>query len=148
MSDPSLRIVLERDELHLAQDLARRDGVRVEVEPQPHVVEPMTAILVAGGALLVAKFVVDLIDRLRGGLVIDLRSGTRREIRRDRGVPYGWVTIITADGTVKVETHDAPRDAAERLLNQILSGALTTPTQIANAASEALGPERVEADQS
>ena len=52
--------------------------------------------------------------------------------------------MITVDGSVKLEIHDAPRDAAERLLEKIIDGTFGTAKQIASAASDALGAEKVE----
>lgn len=140
-----IRIVLEEDELGYAQAAARKWKVDLEIVAEPQVIEPVTAILVAGGALLVGKFVVDLIDRLRGGVLIDLRPDAKDFIKRRRGVPYGWALIRSADGKeVKIETHDAPKDAAERLLGQIIEGVLKSATEIAKVAREALGDDKVQ----
>ena len=144
-NDGSISILLTDEDLGAAQELARTTGVDLQILPKPQIIDPFTAVLIAGGVLLVGKFVVDLIDRLRGGVVIELRPNAPPLVRRDRAIPYGWAMVVAADGkSVKIETHDAPKDAAERLLGEIISGALKTSQDIAKAAKEALGAGKVQ----
>jgi hypothetical protein len=103
-------------------------------EPQ---FEPVTAILISGGVLALGKFALDWWDRLRGGLVIDLRPGAEDNLYRDRDVPVGFVVTFLADGKVTIDTKDLPKDAAERLLGQIISGAFGTVKAAAGAATDA-----------
>ena len=140
----SVRIEILPEELGDAQQLAATSRVDVTVVSEPQIVEPITALLVAGGVLTVAKFVVDLIDRLLGGVVIDLRADARSLVARDRAVPYGWAIVVATDGRVKLETHDAPKDAAERLISQIISGVLNSAKDIAKAGKQELGEGKVE----
>jgi len=141
----SIRILLNDEDLGAAQEVARTTGIDLQILPKPQVVEPFTAILVAGGVVLTVKFVADLIDRFRGGVVVDMRPDAEYFARRDRSLPYGWAVIIAADGkTVKIETRDAPVDAAERLLKAIVDGTLKTSQEIAKAAKDALGAGKVQ----
>jgi hypothetical protein len=141
--EKSFHIVIERDELDDVQTVARSTGVDLQIQPKPQVIDPFTAVLVGGGVLLVAKFVVDLMDRLRGGIVIDLRPNAKELVRRDRDVPYGWALVRAADGTVSVNVHDAPRDASERLIGQIIDGVLKSAAEVAKEATKSFGQEKV-----
>ena len=123
---------------------AATNRVDITVVSEPEIIEPITALLVAGGVFTAAKFIVDLIDRLRGGLLIDLRPGARSLVARDRAVPFGWAVVVARDGRVKLETHDAPKDAAERLISQLISGVVTSAKDIAKAAKQELGDGKVE----
>jgi hypothetical protein len=141
----SISILLNDDDLGTAQELARTGEIDLQILPKPQIVEPFTLIVVGGALVLTFKFMVDLIERLRGGLVIDLRLDARYLVRRDREVPAGWVVVVATDGrSVKIETHDAPKDTAERLLSQIIDGSMKTSQEIAKAAKEMLGPEKVQ----
>ena len=141
----SVLIALDERDLGSAQDLARSLKVDLQIQPGAQFLDPLTAILVAGGALLVATFVVELIDKARGGMIIDLDPDAEHLARRDRSVPAGWVVIVDADGkSVKIETHDAPKGVSERLLERIIDGTFKTATDIAKAATEALGVGKVQ----
>ena len=111
--------------------------------PEPEVIEPVTAMLIAGGVVAVAKFVSDWIERRRGGLVLDLRPGTEHEIRRDPEVPFGFIVVIQSDGAVKIDVKDAPKDAMERLLSQIIDKTFSTAAAIAKAAGKELGDDKI-----
>lgn len=141
----SISILLNDEDLGAAQELARTAGVDLQILPKPQVVEPVTAILVGGGIVLTVKFVADLIDRFRGGVVVDLRPDAQYFVRRDRSVPYGWAVIVAADGkSVRIETRDAPVDAGERLLKAIIDGTLKTSEEIAKAAKDSYGAGKVQ----
>jgi hypothetical protein len=109
-------------------------------------VEPVSAILIGAGVVAAAKLVLDWWDKVRGGLVIDQRPGAEDLIYRDKDVPYGWVLVFPPDGgTVKVEVKDASEDAAERWISAVITGAFDTVGQLAEAAKEAVGDNKVEA---
>jgi hypothetical protein len=153
MNEVSLRLkVLDEDDLITALDIADTAEISVEATTDTHTgqvagqVEPVTAVLVAAGVTAAAKFIVDWWDRLRGGLVIDQRPGRQDDIYRDRDVPFGYIVVFPPDGkTVKIETRDAPKDAAERLLGAVISGGLTTAKEVAEAAKAAVGHQNVDA---
>lgn len=143
--DRSISILLIDEDLGTAQELARTMRVDLQILPKAQMIDPFTAILIGGGILLTGKFVVDLIDRLRGGVVIDLRPAAHYLVRRDRSLPYGWVVVEAPDGqSVKIETRDAPKDAAERLLSTIINGTLKTAQDVAKNAKEVLGEDKVQ----
>lgn len=144
MADQSeIRFVLEKTDLPAAQSTAQQLELNFQIQPSPQFLDPFTAALIAGGALLIAKFVREQIQIHKGGLFIDL-SHKPIQVRRDKEIPYGLVVIVDATGKkVKVETHDAPKDAAERLLGGLFSGALKSADQVSAAAKTALGAKNV-----
>jgi hypothetical protein len=144
--EKSIRILLEPDELEQAQLAARAVHVDLQTEPRPEIIPAIAVVLVAGGALLVGKFVVDLIDRLRGGVVIDLRPDATNFVSRNRDVPYGWAVVRAAGGTVSINVHDAPKDASERLLGMIIDGVIKSAGEVAEEAVKSLGADKVEQD--
>lgn len=106
---------------------------------------PVTAVLIAAGAAAVAKFVMDWWETRRGGLVIDMRPDAKDQIYRNRDVPFGFILIFPADGgQVKIESHDMPKDAAQQLLEAVISGAYKTVIDLAKAAREALPKASIE----
>lgn len=114
-------------------------------------IEPVTMLLIGGGVLAAAKFLTDWLDKRQGGMVVDQRPGADNEVRRDKGVPAGYVVVFPKDGgKAQISIHDQPKDAVERLLADIVSGAFSTSAELAKAAGAALGEgadvETVEAD--
>ncbi|HSH81162.1 MAG TPA: hypothetical protein VLA19_21720 [Herpetosiphonaceae bacterium] len=82
--------------------------------------DPVTlTIVVAGGAFALAGLVVSLIDRYRGGVVID-RTKDPLDIRRDRDLPFGFLVIQAKDGQVTVETRETPPDTLERIVAKLV----------------------------
>jgi hypothetical protein len=143
----TLKMAVDKKGLAQAEALARKARLDLQVVAEPQLVDPITAVVIGGGAVLVFKLAVDLVDKLRGGVYIDLRPRAKYLIRRDRSVPVGWVVILAADGkSVKIETQDAPKDAAERLLTKIVEGTLSSAASIAKEAKKALGEGKVEED--
>src|SRR5690606_7556701 len=89
-------------------------------------------------------FVLDWWERRRGGLIIDQRPEATDTVRRTSQVPYGWVIVFPADGAAaKVEVKDAPKDAVERWVSQVIAGTYETAAELAKAAESAFGAGRV-----
>jgi hypothetical protein len=141
--DKFIQIALENEEVEAAQASARIAGIDLEIQPKSQILDPITIILVGTGAVALGKFVVDLIDRLHGGIVVDLRPSAKQLVRRDRSVPYGWALVIAADGSVSINVHDAPKGAAERLISDVIKGVLKSASEVASAATKALGADKV-----
>jgi hypothetical protein len=141
--DKSIQIVLENDELEAAQASARTAGVDFEIQPKSQFIDPVSIILVAGGVWAIGVFVVELLDRRHGGIIIDLRPSAQQLVRRDRSVPYGWALVIAVDGTVSINVHDAPKSASERLIGEIIQGVLKSASDVAAAAAKAIGADKV-----
>jgi hypothetical protein len=143
--DKSIRIGLYDEDFAAAQELAQSGRVELQIEPKAEILDPLTYILIGAGVVAAVKFTFDLMDQIKGGVVIDLQPSAKSVVRRDRATPYGWVVVMAADGkSVKIETHDAPRDAAERLLEDIIKGVFKNSGDIARAAKDALGAAKVE----
>jgi hypothetical protein len=141
----TIKLLMDEKDVGEAQALARAARVDLQVVSEPHLIDPITAVVIGGGALLVFKVAVDLIDKMRGGVFIDLQPRANYLIRRDRQVPAGWVIVLAVDGkSVKIETRDAPKDISERLLTEIVNGTLKTAGDVAKEATKALGAGKVE----
>ena len=96
-------------------------------------------LLVGGGVLAAARFVTGWVDKLRGGVVIDQREDAEDDLHRDRDLPWGMFLIYPKDGgEVKIETKDEPKDAIERLIGEIISGAYKTVGELAKIAQDAV----------
>lgn len=141
--ETTIHILIDPEELADVEELAATAGIDLQVQPTPQALETLVVFAVTGGVLLVSQFLVDLFDRLRGGVVIDLRPSAQHLVRRDRDVPYGWALVCAIDGTVSIQTHDAPENAAERLLGRIIDGVLQGVQNIAEAARQSLGSSHV-----
>jgi hypothetical protein len=146
MSDRQVQvqIIVPEAELGNAQELARKGGLDAQVQPKAQFVDPFSWILIGGAVIATTTFIRDLVERSKGGLVIDLSSSGSDRIRRNREVPSGWVVILSPDGKdVSIEVHDAPKDTIERLLSEIVSGGYKTAADIAKAARSVLPTDKV-----
>jgi len=141
--DKSILIAVDPQDLEAAQDLARAAKVDMEVQPKSQFLDPLSIILISGGVAAIAKFTADLIDRFHGGIVVDLRPSAKQLVRRDKSVPYGWALVIAADGKVEINVHDAPKDALERWVSDIIQGVLKNTKDVAEAAAKTFGKDKV-----
>ena len=108
-------------------------------------IEPITCVLVGGAVMMTAKFLTDWWEKRRGGLVIDLRPEAKDQVARDKDVPWGLILVFPAQGgEVKIETKEQPKDATERLLGQIVSGAYDTVGTLAEIAAKTVGADKVQ----
>lgn len=139
-----VQIVVPEGELGNAQELARRAGLDAQVQPKLQIADPFTWILIGGAALATAVFIRDLVERAKGGVVINLNATGSAKIDRNKQVPYGWVLIVSPDGKdVSIEVHDAPKDTTERLLSEIISGGYKTAADIIEEARKVLPAGKV-----
>lgn len=108
-------------------------------------IDPLTAMVVVGGVTALAHLIVSLIDRWRGGTVVDL-TGDKPDVRRDNALPLGWMLILAKDGEVKLETKDLPRDGLERIVEKVLQLGKDVGTAAIETAVKAAksGAERAE----
>ena len=97
--------------------------------------DPATALIVVGGALGLARFVVSIFERHRGGIRIDLGT-IPPTVDRTKDIPFGTIIIFTTDDDVRIETVDEPKDAVERMVSDLLK--LSMPADAA-AVKAALG---------
>jgi hypothetical protein len=115
--------VIDLEELVEAQRIAAENGVEVE-EFEVAGIEPVTTVtlLLVGSSLAVAT-VLHILDKRKGGQVVDLRVGAPKMFYRSRDLIYGLVTIIAADGKVTVEVKE-PREMYGQVIDA-LKGILT-----------------------
>ena len=98
-----LLVTVPAEDLDEVRRVAAENGV--EIEPVDELgFDPVTGatLLLLGGALAVAT-VSHVIERLKGGQVIDLRPEAARPFYRTKDVLYGLVVVRRADGTISVE---------------------------------------------
>ncbi len=79
---------------------ARALGVQATRLPSRGVEPVSTVAVVVVGATVAVAALLRALDERRGGQVIDLRPGARREIYRDRELMYGSLVVWTGDGKV------------------------------------------------
>jgi hypothetical protein len=110
--------------------LARELGVTAEAdEPTARGLEPVTIALVLLGSARAVAAIVEMVERRRGGQVIDLRGRDAPKITRSRDLQYGLVLLLTDDGQVSVEVHDRGEtvgqviDAIRRLAGELMGKA-------------------------
>lgn len=141
MSEERLEIVvINDDEVDLAsmgevQGLERQEGEAVEEQ-----LGILGAVVLIGAALAIGRFVQSVIRDIRGGLQINLDKKPP-VIRRNGEIPAGWVVAVAADGTVKIETHDEPEDAIERMTTAILKLPVDATVSAVEAAIKAAHPD-------
>jgi hypothetical protein len=136
MEQNQITLLLDSEDVGVAQELGQKSEVDLQTQPKKELVDGLSAVLIAGGVLAIAKFVFDFIDRIRGGVVIQIESDGKVSIRRDKALPLGWAAVETARGTVSIEVHDMSKDSAERVLAGIVEGALKTPDEIVDLAKK------------
>lgn len=145
-------MVLAPEDVEEAKRIAAEHGVEVDEPGYQSLGFPIigVALLLVGAAAAVGA-VVYLLDRPKGGFVIDLgKSDPEAMFRRDPDVPYGLVVVIPSDGDtskVKVEVKE-PRGLfgmAMDTVKDIVLGALkegtATVEKIAEAVKKALGDD-------
>jgi hypothetical protein len=137
--EKQIRIAVSSSDVEAIERAGRGGDVEVAIEPRPEFIDGFSAVLIAGAALLVAKFIRDQVEQLKGGVLIDLRKDSSAPAKRTKEVPYGWVVVLTDDKPVEIEVRDAPKDAAERLLEKIVDGSLKTAADIIKGATKELG---------
>jgi len=122
----------------LGAQVSRQSPSRVR-----EIVEPVTFVIV-GSVLLTIAVVGSLVERWRGGLVVDLRDGAAAVLTRDSAVPAGYIVVLEPGGGVRIDVRNQPQDALERLTTQLLSTVAEVPTGMMGAAAEIFGKEHVE----
>lgn len=99
-------IVVDRAAKEKTIEIARQNGVEVK-EVAARGFEPVATItLVLMGASLAVGTVLHLIDREKGGQIIDLRPSSPRQFYRSTEVLFGLIVIIAPDGNVTVEVKE------------------------------------------
>ena len=99
-------VVVDPGDVDYLREVASENAVEATPLPQAGF-EPITTLTFAlmGSAFAVAT-VLYLVDRRKGGQVIDLRPGATKSIYRSTEVVYGLVVIIALDGSVRIEVRE------------------------------------------
>jgi hypothetical protein len=148
MSDVHLAIRMKDASQELDDPTVR--AVKAAAEANPGVVHrgdipkpggqrltPALVILAMAGVATLAQFVMDMWERLQGGLVIDVSGEGRPQLYRDPDVPVGYIVILAKDGGVKIESKDAPKSSVQQIIESVVGGVFTSAEQIAQAATQA-----------
>lgn len=135
-------VVIEADELPNVRQIALEHGVSVE-EFRLRAIEPVTTVtLVLFGTSLAVSTVLFLVDKIKGGQVIDLRPSAPKMIYRSKDLVYGLVLIIALDGSITVEVKE-PRgmfgDVVDALKEILTDAAQSGIDEIAGAVRSAVG---------
>lgn len=155
MTDIQIRLRIDDDDdLAAAEQLAEADGIELQQAPAApegelgEQIAPIAAVLIGAGVLAAGRFIASWWERRRevkkGGLVIDQRADAKDDIYRDEALPYGFVLVYPRDGgEVKVDVKDAPKDAIERWISEVISGAYKTVSDLAKLVAEKPATDKV-----
>lgn len=154
MDATQIRIRIDDNEelTALEKEVDKVAGADTEVVTEPQepgevdgAIAPIIAVLVGGvAAAWVSTIVWEWINKLRGGLVVDLREDAVDNFYRDRDLEYGTIVTFPADGgKVTIEFHDAPKSAVHQLLETFIDGTLENVKDIVAAAKAAVGTDNV-----
>ena len=104
--ETQLTVSVDEEDVTFLRELAAEQGAEIDVATTEGF-EPVTTVtvIVIGTAFAVAT-IGDLLERHRGGQVIDLRENAPRIAYRDKGLMYGLVVVRRADGEVVVDVKE------------------------------------------
>jgi len=130
-------VVVAAEDRAKITEWASAEGVTV-FEIAHRAFDPVTAVtLLLTGSTVAVGVVTHLLDRAKGGQVIDLRADAPRMLYRTTDLVYGLVTIITREGVVSVEVKEP-----KGMLGSVLESLRGVLTDIAglhlNAAADAV----------
>jgi hypothetical protein len=117
-------VMVDWADVELVRTTAAGHGVEVQVVETKGMDPLSTTTLVLVGVPLAVGTVTQLLDRLRGGQVIDLRPGAGKALYRTKDVVYGLIVIYAVDGQVSVEVKE-PRGTfgeAVDVITKVLTG--------------------------
>jgi hypothetical protein len=135
-TEPNAIVVVDPEDLDYAREIAAEHGVEIEQMPIRGIEPVSTITLVLLGGSLAVGTVVYLLDKAKGGQVIDLRQGVQRKFYRTDDVAYGLVVIIASDGTVTVEVKE-PRGLFGQVIDALTKVAVDLGESGIDTAAEA-----------
>jgi hypothetical protein len=129
-----LRFVMlgeNQEEIRTLKDMATEAGLSAPASQKGGGLEldPLTATVLVGGALLTGRFLLSVVDRFRGGLRVDLRT-VPPTVERLKDLPYGLVVVLTADFDVRIKTVEESRDSVARMLTEVLKLPATATAEV------------------
>ena len=137
-------VVIDRQDKEYVEQIAAENGVSLEEIDESGFIDPITVSFIIIGAAAAIGMVQFLIDKHKGGMVIDSRPGAPQRMYRSKDVDYGLVVIYAVDGKVDIQVKE-PRG----LFGQVID-ALTTiigkqigakASDVAKAATGAVGKD-------
>jgi hypothetical protein len=137
------QIEVSPEELEMLRaEVAAEPGAELEIISEEQGFAPLIIVAVIGGAGFVGGTIAYILDRRKGGQVIDLREGAKKREYRSKDVQYGLVLIYAADGKVTVEVKE-PKGFFGQVIKDVLdavTGMVTKPVEaVADAAKKAAG---------
>ena len=115
-------LILDNEDLAYLHTIAVENAVTVTDLPRRAMEPVATATVALMGAGFAVATVLHLMEKRKGGQVIDLRPTATRLMYRSSDVLYGLVVLIAVDGTVTVEVHE-PKGMFGPV-NELIIGAL------------------------
>lgn len=118
--------------------VAEQEGVELEFvkqEAEPGIA-PLIVIALVGAVGVVGGAWAYFQDRRQGGQIIDLRPEATEVAHRDKGVVYGLMVIIAADGKVTVEVKE-PKGFFGQIISDVLAAVQGIATKSIEAVAEA-----------
>ncbi|MEV6632071.1 hypothetical protein AB0M54_15105 [Actinoplanes sp. NPDC051470] len=104
--DTRRMLIVDNDDVDFARRTAAEHDVALQRVEMRGLEPVLTTTLLLFGAAAAVGLVTSLVDRHRGGQIIDLRPGTPRPVYRSKDVIFGLVVIFARDGRVTVEVKE------------------------------------------
>ncbi|MCE7004552.1 hypothetical protein LWC34_17210 [Kibdelosporangium philippinense] len=110
--------VHDEQDKQLLVDLAGECGARVK-DVHVRTLDLVTFVEIIGGVTVLRLIIERWQDRRQGGQVIDLRADAKKIVYRDRGLLFGYVLMMLADGRVEVQVND--RDRLSEIVDRLVA---------------------------
>ncbi len=136
--------VESEEDLSLLRQIAEEDGLTVEEPPEPEILPGLLVLVIVGAAGAVAGAIDYCREKRKGGQVIDLsKTNDDERFRRVKGLQYGLVVVIAADGRGVTVDVKEPRGFFAQIVTDVinaLAGRAKEPTdKVIEAVKEAVG---------
>jgi hypothetical protein len=133
-------VVVDVGDRAMVTELAAAHGIDV-AEVERRTFDPVTAVaLLLIGSPMAVGTVTYLLDRAKGGQVIDLREDAPKMIYRTTDLVYGLIVIVAKDGAVSVEVKEpkgmlgSVLDSLRGVLSDVAAKSVDTATASVKAA--------------
>lgn len=113
-------VVIDSEDREYFEQIAAENGVSLEEIDQSGFIDPITVSFIIIGAAAAISLVQYLIDKRKGGMVLDSRPGAPRPMYRSKDVDYGLVVIYAVDGKVDVQVKE-PRGLFGQVIDALTS---------------------------
>jgi hypothetical protein len=113
-------VVIDTQDREYFEQIAAENGVSLEEIDESGFIDPITVSFIIIGAAAAISLVQFLIDKHKGGMVLDSRPGAPRPMYRSKDVDYGLVVIYAVDGKVEVQVKE-PRGLFGQVIDALTS---------------------------